>query len=385
MTADPTDISASGLLDGLDGEARAQRAELVEWLMGRGITADQIRQTFSPMLLASRQLAGDDGTYVSTRAISEQTGMDIGLIQRLQRAMGLPTVEDPEAAVLLRADAEAVGFAERFLELGIDRDQVVLITRVLAEGLGRAAEVMRYAALAAVLMPAATELETAKAAEALVAEAAPLIGPMIRDMLFVQLRHSMETEAVSTSERAEGVPLPGARLVTIAFADIVGFTRLGEVVQPEDLERLANRLADAAREVALPPVRLIKTIGDAVMFVSTDPAALLDAVLQLVAATETDEGFPRLRVGLATGPAVSRAGDWFGSSVNLASRVTGAARAGTVLVAESTRIAIAEAGGEENRFSWSFAGARHLKGVKSDVKLFRARSANSFIESSSND
>ncbi|WP_441963680.1 adenylate/guanylate cyclase domain-containing protein [Mycolicibacterium houstonense] len=379
MTADPS------LLDGLDGEAGAQRAELVEWLLGRGITADQIRQAVTPMLLASRRVAGDDGTYVSTREISEQTGLDVALVQRLQRAMGLPTVEDPDAAVLLRADAEAVGFAERFLELGIDPDQVVLITRVLSEGLGRAAEVMRYAALAAVLTPGATELETAKASEALVAEAAPLIGPMIRDMLFVQLRHAMETEAVSASERAEGVPLPGARSVTIAFADIVGFTRLGEVVQPEDLERLANRLADAAREVAVPPVRLIKTIGDAVMFVSPDPAALLDAVLKLVATTETDEDFPRLRVGLATGMAVSRAGDWFGGSVNLASRVTGAARAGTVLVAESTRTAIAESDGDANRFSWSFAGARHLKGVKNDVKLFRARRAQSFIESSSND
>ncbi|WP_066898727.1 adenylate/guanylate cyclase domain-containing protein [Mycolicibacterium houstonense] len=379
MTADPS------LLDGLDGEAGAQRAELVEWLLGRGITADQIRQAVTPMLLASRRVAGDDGTYVSTREISEQTGLDVALVQRLQRAMGLPTVEDPDAAVLLRADAEAVGFAERFLELGIDPDQVVLITRVLSEGLGRAAEVMRYAALSAVLTPGATELETAKASEALVAEAAPLIGPMIRDMLFVQLRHAMETEAVSASERAEGVPLPGARSVTIAFADIVGFTRLGEVVQPEDLERLANRLADAAREVAVPPVRLIKTIGDAVMFVSPDPAALLDAVLKLVATTETDEDFPRLRVGLATGMAVRRAGDWFGGSVNLASRVTGAARAGTVLVAESTRTAIAESDGDANRFSWSFAGARHLKGVKNDVKLFRARRAQSFIESSSND
>ncbi|MBP2450811.1 adenylate/guanylate cyclase domain-containing protein [Mycolicibacterium lutetiense] len=375
MAADPT------LLDGLDGEAGAQRAELVEWLLARGIGADQIRQAGTPMLLASRRVAGDDGTYTSTREISEHTGLDVALVQRLQRAMGLATVEDPDAAVLLRADAEAVGFAERFVELGIDPDQIVLITRVLSEGLGRAAEVMRYAALSAVLTAGATELETAKATEALVAEAAPLIGPMIRDMLFVQLRHSLETEAVTASERAEGIPLPGARLVTIAFADIVGFTRLGEVVQPEDLERLANRLADAAREVAVGPVRLIKTIGDAVMLVSTDAAALVDAVLQLVAVTETDEGFPRLRVGLATGPAVSRAGDWFGGSVNLASRVTGAARPGTVLVAESTRTAV----GETGRFSWSFVGARHLKGVKSDVKLFRARTAPNFIESSSND
>ncbi|AKS33061.1 adenylate/guanylate cyclase domain-containing protein [Mycolicibacterium goodii] len=357
------------LLEGLDGAARSQREELIGWLLGRGISVDQIGQAITPMLLASRRVAGDDGTYVSAREIGEHTGLDIDLLQRLQRAMGLPAVEDPDAAVLLRADAEAVNFAQHFIDLGIDPDQVVLITRVLAEGLSRAAEVMRAAALAAVLEPGATELQTAKAAEVLVAEAAPLLGPMIQEMLFVQLRHAMETEAVDASERAEGIPLPGARPVTVAFADIVGFTRLGEVVPPEQLEQLANSLAEATREVLRPPVRLIKTIGDAVMLVSPEPAALLDAVLTLAAATGSDPDFPGLRVGLASGMAVSRAGDWFGSPVNLASRVTGVARPGAVLVAESTRQAIAD----DDRFRWSFAGARHLKGIRGDVKLFRAR------------
>jgi adenylate cyclase len=103
--------------------------------------------------------------------------------------------------------------------------------------------------------------------------------------------------------------------------------------------------------------------------VSPDPAPLLDAVLKLIEATGGDDGFPRLRAGLATGMAVSREGDWFGSPVNLASRVTGAARPGSVLVAEATRDAI----GDDDRFAWSYAGGKHLKGIKSDVKVFRAR------------
>jgi adenylate cyclase len=367
--AEDVDLEASGLLDGLEGRARAERAELIPWLLERAITVDQIRHAFAPMLLASRRVLGDDGTYVSAREISEETGIDVELLQRLQRAMGLPTVDDPDAAVHLRADSAAAGFAQRFVELGIEPDQIVLVTRVLAEGLSRAAEVMRYAALEAVSKPGVTELEVAKGSEALVTEVAPLLRPMIQDMLLVQLRHAMETEAVSASERAEGVTVPGARLVTIAFADLVGFTRLGEVVPPEDLEQLAHRLADLARDVAVGPVRFIKTIGDEVMLVSTDPVALLDAVLDLVDAADSDEDFPRLRVGVATGMAVSRAGDWFGSPVNLASRVTGVARPGSVLVSESAREAI----GDVERFSWSFAGARHLKGINGDVKLFRAR------------
>lgn len=120
-----------------------------------------------------------------------------------------------------------------------------------------------------------------------------------------------------------------------------------------------------------PPVRFIKTIGDAVMFVSSDTAALLEVMLRLVDAAEADELLPRLRAGVAYGSAVSRAGDWFGSPVNTASRVTSVARPGAVLVTEAAR----EQTGEDERFSWSAAGARHLRGIRDDVRLFRVRRA----------
>jgi adenylate cyclase len=357
------------LLDGLEGAARAERAELVEWLLEQGITADEIRRSPAPMLVASRRLMGDDGTYVSMREISETAGIDLDLLHRVQRAIGLVRVDDPDAAVHLRADGAIAAHAKEFIELGISPDQVVQVVRVLAEGLSRAAEVMRYAAFSAIVRPGASELEIGQASYALVARIAPLLGPMIEDMLFMQLRNMMETEAVNASERAAGAPLPGARQVTVAFADLVGFTRLGEEVPPEELGQLANRLADHARDVAVPPVRFIKTIGDAVMFVCADPAPLLDAVLKLVETTDTDNGFPRLRAGVAAGLAVSRAGDWFGSPVNQASRVTGLARPGAVLVADSVRDAVGDVPG----FSWSFAGARHLKGIGSEMRLFRVR------------
>ncbi|WP_422745688.1 adenylate/guanylate cyclase domain-containing protein [Mycobacterium sp. WMMD1722] len=363
------DVESSGLLDGLTGAARDERAELIGWLRQRGVSVEEIREAVSPMLLASRRVIGDDGVYVSARETSEKYGVDLELLQRMQRAMGLSRVDDPDAAVHLRADAEAAAHAQRFLEYGLDPDQVVQVVRVLSEGMAKTAEAMRYAAFAAILTPGASELELAKASEALVRELSPLLVPMIGDMLLLQLRHSMETEAVTAAERARGVPLPGARIVSILFADLVGFTRLGEAVPPEELEQLARRLGDFARELAVPPVHFVKTIGDAVMLVSTEPAALLSAALDLLDATATVPDFPRLRVGVATGEAVSRVGDWFGSPVNLASRVTAAARPGSVLVAEATREAI----GDDDRFTWSFAGARHLKGIKGDAKLFRAR------------
>ncbi len=366
---DRDDHTIDDLLEGLEGTARTERAELVKWLLEQGISAEEIRTTNPPLLLATRHIIGDDGTYVSTREISETHGIDLGLLQRVQRAIGLVRVDDPDAAVHMRADGEAAAFSQRFVEVGLDPEHVILVVQVLAEGLSRTAEVMRYSALSAIMRPGATELEIAQASKALVTEIAPILGPMIQHMLFMQLRHMMETEAVNAAERAAGKPLPGARQISVAFADLVGFTRIGEAVTPEELGHLANRLAILARDMTAPPVRFIKTIGDAVMFVCTDPHPLLDVVVKLVDAVDSDNDFPRLRAGVASGMAVSRAGDWFGSPVNVASRVTSVARPGTVVVADSVWDVI----GERGEFSGSFAGARRLKGIKGEVKLFRIR------------
>jgi adenylate cyclase len=365
------DIESTGLLDGLTGQAREERAALIPWLLDQGITVEEIRHSFAPMLLPARRALGDDGSYVSARDISAEAGLDLDQLMRFQRAAGLPQIDDPDALAFMRADAAPAVHIKRFLDLGLDPDRLLIVVRVLAEGLSHATEEMRAAALGAVLHPGVSELEIAQASQALMAVAAPLLGPMIQDLLLLQLRHAMQTEAINANERAQGVPLPGSRMVGAAFADLVGFTQLGEQLPPENLEKLANRLADLARDVAVAPVRFIKTIGDAVMFVSPDTAALLDVMLALVDAAAADETLPRLRVGVAYGAAVSRAGDWFGSPVNLASRVTSVARPGAVLVAESARHEI----GDDTRFRWSNAGAKRLKNIAGEVRLYRARQA----------
>jgi adenylate cyclase len=366
------DNDIESLLGSLEGRARQERAELIHWLLSRDVTVDEIRTATSPMLLAARHLVGGDDRYVSARETSSKHGIELELLQRIQNAMGMPTVDDPDASVHMSADAEAAARVQRFVDLGLDTEQIIGAIRILSEGLSRAAEVMRSTAFAAVLEPGATELEIARRYEASVSRIAPSLGPLIEDMMFFQLRHMMmETEAVTASERADGMPLPGARSVSVAFADLVGFTRLGESVPPEELEGLARNLSDIAWQVASPPVRMIKTIGDAVMFVSPDPAALLETVLNLMDATEANGDLPRLKVGMTVGQAVSRAGDWFGSPVNLASRVTSISMPGAVLVAQPARDAI----GKDPRFTWSDAGARKLKGIEHDVRLSRARRA----------
>jgi adenylate cyclase len=360
------DIEAFGLLDGLEGDARAERTELITWLLDRGFSIDHIRASVAaPMMLPAHRVLGDDGELVSAREVCESTGIELQLLQRLQRAIGLPRIDDPDAAVLPRADAEAVSHAKFFLDLGYEPNDAVAVMRVLVETLGHAAAMMREAALKTLLRPGASEVELALASEELAVRAAPMLGPLMDDLMRLELRHSFEIEAVTAAERAAGT-LPGARPVTVAFADLAGFTRLGEALPAEELERVASRLAELAHDVAFTPVRFVKSIGDAVMLVSFDSAPLLSAMLDLADAAAAND-LPGLRIGLASGCAVSRAGDWFGSPVNLASRVTGAARPGTVLVAESTRDAVANAGG----FDWSPASTRRLKGVSGEVKLFR--------------
>ncbi|MDT5063936.1 MAG: adenylate cyclase [Mycobacterium sp.] len=367
MSAD-VDFEALGLLDGLEGEARQERADLIAWLLDRGFALDHIRGSVAaPLMLPANRVLGDDGDYVSAREVCEEAGIDLELLQRLHRSMGLPRIDDPDAAVLLRADAEAVTGAKFLLELGIPPDDAVAVTRVMTESLGHAAAILRESALKTLLRPGATEVEIAEASEELARRASPMLGPMVEDFLRLQLRQSFAIEAVNATERAAG-GLPGARMVTVCFADLAGFTTLGESLSPEELERVASTLAELAHEAAINPVRFVKSIGDAVMLACFEPVPVLQAALDLSDAAIAND-LPPLRIGLASGCAVSRAGDWYGSPVNLASRVTGAARPGAVLVSESVHAAVGSAPG----FDWAPIGARRLKGVTDEVKLFRVR------------
>ncbi|MCA2256005.1 adenylate/guanylate cyclase domain-containing protein [Mycobacterium intracellulare] len=364
-------LEKTGLLDGLDPAVRIERAELIAWLLEQEFAAEQMRGESAPALLPARRVLGDDGVYVSARAISQARGINLALLQRIMAALGLPRVDDPDARVYLRADAEAAARQHQLIEIGLDADRVVLMVRRVAEGLSRAVPAMRYGAMSAVLHPGITELQLAKAHEALARRIAPLLGPMLSDIMFVQLRRAVDGEELNASERAAGTALPGPRLLAVAFADMVGFTRLGEAVPPEDLVQLVERLTDLTRQIVNPPVRLVKTIGDAVMLICPDPVNLIDAMLELSEAAGRDATMPKLRIGIASGWAVSRARDWFGSPVNVASRVTDVAPPGAVLVAGSAREAVGDAAG----FAWSFVGAPRLKGVRGRTKLYKARRA----------
>jgi adenylate cyclase len=362
------DFAAEGLLDGLEGDARAARVELLEQLTAEGVALKDLRAATRDgrlVFLGAERVVGGIPRY-STREVGERTGVRPEFIMALRRANGLP-VPSLDAVVCSEADIDAANTARQFLEAGVTEEQQLAVVRVLGRGLAQAADVMRSTVLELVLEPGASEAEFARAYAERVDALMPLVGPMLEQMVRLHLRHTVRTEAISAAERSAGV-LPGARDVTVGFADLVGFTRLGEEVAPDELGRVAERLVEMAGEHLRGDVRLVKTIGDAAMLVSPDPPTLLAVALDLVDAADAEgQDFPQLRVGVASGPALNRAGDWYGRPVNIASRVTAIARPGSVLATRDVRDAANAA------YRWSSAGARSLKGVEGPVRLYRAR------------
>lgn len=366
-----TDFAAEGLLDGLEDEQRDERLALLERLEREGFTTAELREAAADgrlmFLLAEREVGGRGRYTLEQMARRAEVPPEAVLVMR--RAQGLP-VADPHEAIFTDTDIEAARAIRAFAAEGLSVEQMLTTTRILGRGLAQAAETMRATVLELVLEPGATELELAERYAEKAGRLTPLLGPMLEQMVRVHLRNMVATEAISEAERRAG-SLPGARRVAVAFADLVGFTRMGEEVEAERLGEVADRLATIAGELARPPVRLVKTIGDAAMLVSQEPEPLLGAALDLIdAAGGQGEDFPLLRVGVASGEAVGRAGDWFGRPVNLASRVTGVARAGSVLATREVRDAAPDA------VQWSSAGAKRLRGV-GEVRLYRARRAES--------
>jgi adenylate cyclase len=160
----------------------------------------------------------------------------------------------------------------------------------------------------------------------------------------------------------------GTQEHTFLFADLVGFTALTAIRGDEVAADVATSFhSEVARLAADHGAEAVKAIGDAVMVRGTDAAATVLLGLRIAALDEAD-GFPPVRVGMCTGPAVRRGGDWFGATVNLAARVAGLAGAGEVLLAETTRSALRRTPGMEIQAR----GLHVLKNVVAPLALYAA-------------
>jgi adenylate cyclase len=362
------DFEAEGLLEGLDGEQRAERAALLSYLLDDGVPLEELKRRSvegTIMFLPAEMVIGGRERYTAAEIVT-RSGSDLDFLLAARRAMGLPIPADDEPAYI-QADIDALQLAHVARSAGISEEEILDLMRTLGRGLSQAAEAMRGIVLRLVLEPGVSEQDLARRYAEAAAQLSPMVGPLIGDLLTLHLRQMAESEVISATERSGG-QLPGSREIGVCFADLVGFTRLGEEVAPDELSRLAVRLEALATDVVEPPVRLVKTIGDAAMLASLEPEPLIDAALALIDAADAEgEDFPQLRAGVAVGSALSHAGDWFGRPVNLASRITAIARPGSVLTEETLHDAALDA------YMWSFAGERRLAGIKGRVRLYRAR------------
>lgn len=362
------DFERAGLLDGLQGEQRSERLALLSHLLEEGVPLAELERHTAEgtiMFLPAERVIGGSERFTAAELL-ERSGADLDFLLTARRAMGLPIPEDDEA-VYIQADLEALQMAHVARAAGISEQDILDLMRTLGRGLSQAAEAMRAIVLRLVLEPGVSEHDLARRYADATAQLSPMMGPLIGNLLTLHLRQMAESEVISAAERSGGV-LPGSREIAVCFADLVGFTRLGEELPPADLSRLAVRLEEMAIEIAEPPVRLVKTIGDAAMLTSLEPEPLLDAALTLLDAADAEgEHFPQLRAGVAFGPALSHAGDWFGRPVNLASRITAVARPGSVLAERQVNEAARE------NYRWSYAGERRLAGIRGPVRLYRAR------------
>jgi adenylate cyclase len=364
------DFEAEGLLAGVDDAGREERLRLLEHLVADGASLDELRSAVAAGRLAllpvERALAGDGPRYTA-REIAEIADLDLELLRRFSAALGVPYT-DPDERRATVADLEAARRIKAFREAGLPEEGMLQVARTIGMGTARIAEANRELAIRTLAQPGDSERDIALRFAAAAEFMMPLVGPTLVHAVQANMLEQIRRDVIATADLASG-ELGGTVELTVCFADLVEFTQLGETIPPEELGLVAGRLEEMATAVAEPPVRLVKTIGDAAMFVSAEPEPLLRASLDLIAASEAEgDQFPLLRAGLATGRALPQSGDYYGRAVNLASRVTGVARPGSVVTDEATKDAVAQ-----DHFRFTFIGDRRLKGFDTRFKLFRAR------------
>jgi adenylate cyclase len=364
------DFEAEGLLEGIDDpDEREARLELLRQLEADGCTRDELKRAVADGRLAllpvERVLTGGGRRYTSDE-VAELAGLDGEFLDQVWRALGL-ALSEPGEPDFGEYELEGARQVKRFLDAGMSREGILEISRVMGSSMATLAASIGDVFGEAFIEAGDTERDVAVRYAEASRELVPMLGPTLENVLRIHQREFVRQAAVFAEERATG-RLVDSLPITVCFADLVGFTKLGERIPPGELGAVAGKLTDIAGDLAAPPVRLVKTLGDGVMLVSRETDRLIATALEVVETADSQgEGFPQLRAGVAHGEALSRAGDWYGRPVNLASRITGFARPGSVVAEKEAR----EAAGDHYR--WSFAGKRRLKGIRGDVQLYRVR------------
>ena len=341
-----------------------QREKLIARLRDAGVGDEEIaratREDRVPTLAVELALGGR--AEHSLTAVSEASGVPSRYLRELLQAIGRPN-PPPRTHCFTDEDIELAQLVRALLDAGLPRDEVIEVARVLGQNTAQIAETVRQLVGNTFIEPGDSEhelgLRYAEAADTL----APLVPRLLDLIVRAHLREGIQRQVITDGERRTG-SLANTQDVAVAFADFAGYTELGNRVASEELGSIAGRLGTLTTRALKTPVRLVKMVGDAVMLVSTDVPAMVATLVDLQRAVEeADPPLPKLRIGLTHGPATARAGDWYGATVNVASRVTESAKPGQLLATEDA----VELDGDE---AWRRRRRRRLKGVDGRVRVF---------------
>ena len=290
--------------------------------------------------------------------------------RRFWHALGFQIVPDEEA-VYTDADVEALRRVEHLIEdEGMGEELALAMTRALGRTVDRLAVwqtqlVAEALAAASPPWPGAESPDGARPdADIADATAAWLVGHMEELeplLLYSWRRHLTSAIARMLTDAGEAADhLASAPPRVVGFADLVSFTSLVSRMSEQEVAALVQRFEMLASDVVTTHGgRIIKTVGDEVLFAHTESAAAAAIALDLVAAMAEDDLLPEVRVGMAQGRVVSRLGDVFGTTVNTASRLTAIAPPGTVYVDDALAKLLRSVSG----FTMTELRRRHLRGI----------------------
>jgi adenylate cyclase len=359
--------------DGVWTAGAVGRARMVARLRERGHSLADIRRATEEGRLAfgyiEELFPSEDGELYTMRQAARETGLEPALIERIVTALGF----SPARADQLQAtDIQLLRYVAAVLDAGLPLVAMLQLVRVYGQAMSQVADaevrLFHLYVHEPLMRSGATGLETADEMLALTREVLPLASPVMDHVHQRYLQHFVEQDVVGHMESdLGGEDLDLGRLrVVIAFADLAGYTRLTE--EEGELEALdaVERFMDAVEATLPDEARIVKTIGDEVMVVGPDPAAMVDWAVGFESLWRDR---PQPRIAVHYGAALYRDGDYYGRAVNLASRVAARSGPGEVLVTRE----VVDHGGPHLEFER--LGEVRLKGFTEATEIFLARQA----------
>jgi adenylate cyclase len=356
------------LADGQWTPAAIAQARIVARLRDRGHSLAELREAAEAGRLAYGYLEELFPTSQRPRTLAEaaeECGLEPALIERIWTAAGF---SNQSLEHIGEEDMQLLRYMAAVLDAGFPLVAFLQLVRVYGQAVAQIADAEVKLFHLYVHEPLMREgvpgLRMAEEMSGLAAELLPLASPIMDRVHQRQLQHFVEQDVVGHLE-AEGGEL-GRLRVAIAFADLAGYTRLTEEAGEEEAVDVVERFVGVVEETLPDDARVIKTIGDEVMVAGADPAALVDWAVGFQVLNSGRRPLPR--IGIHAGLALYRDGDYYGRSVNLASRVGARAAGGEVLV---TRPVVDAAG---PHLAFEEIGEVKLKGFREATDLFLARS-----------